>query len=301
MITPSPALRQFAPLAALIGGACAIAFAPIFVRLADTGPAAAGFWRLTLALPLLAVITMLSRKGDDDAPLTPVWPALLAGAFFAGDLVCWHYGITLTSISNATVLANLTPIIVTLIAWIAFRESPRRLFLAGLALGLAGAWTMAEARGAKAPGVNPPLGDLLSVITSFWYAAYFIAIRRARSVRRASVVMFWSTLAAAPIMLLAAIVLKEPLLPASAGGWLACLGLAFVHITGQGAIAWALGRLPAATASVVVLIQPLVAALLGFLLFAEALTALQGLGAVACLVGVVIAQWSAARPQARAQ
>lgn len=301
MIAPRPALARFAPLAALVGGACAIGFAPIFVRLADAGPAAAGFWRLTLALPILAAIAVMSRRGDVAAPLTPGWLSLLAGLFFAGDLACWHYGIAFTSVSNATVLANLTPIVVTLVAWIAFRESPRRLFLAGLALGLAGAWTMAEARGARAPGSNPPLGDLLSAITALWYGAYFIAVRRARSVRMASVVMFWSSLAGAPILLIVAIALNEPLLPASATGWWACLGLAFVHVTGQGAIAWALGRLPAATASVVVLVQPVVAAGLGFLLFAEVLTPLQGLGAAGCLAGVAIAQWSASRPQPRTQ
>ena len=288
---------QVAPLAALIGGACAIAFAPIFVRLADTGPAAAGFWRLTLALPMLAVIALASRKGDKSLPLSPGWPALIAGLFFAGDLACWHYGIALTTVSNATVLANLTPIVVTLAAWIAFRETPLRLFVFGLALGLLGAWTMAEARGASAPGRNPHLGDLLSAITALWYAAYFIAVRRARSLRMASVVMFWSSLAGAPVLLLISALLHEPLAPASAGGWWACLGLAVVHVTGQGAIAWALGRLPAATASVVVLVQPVVAATLGFLLFQEALSPLQALGAVVCLGGVALAQWAAAKPQ----
>ncbi|RYF91517.1 MAG: EamA/RhaT family transporter, partial [Caulobacteraceae bacterium] len=75
----------------------------------------------------------------------------------------------------------------------------------------------------------------------------------------------------------------------------ACLGLAIVHVTGQGAIAWALGRLPTATASVVVLVQPAVAALLGWLIFTEAMTPLQGLGALAALAGVALAQWAAAR------
>ncbi|MDB5454900.1 MAG: EamA family transporter [Caulobacter sp.] len=289
-------LNQALPLIALVGGACAIAFAPIFVRLAETGPAAAGFWRLTLALPILAVIALAARKGDRAQPLSPGWPALAAGLLFAADLACWHYGIVLTSVSNATVLANLTPIAVTAVAWIAFREAPRRLFLAGLALGLAGAWTMAEARGVAAPGRDPPLGDLLSAITALWYAGYFIAVRKARSVRMASVVMFWSSLAGAPILLAIAVLLGEPVLPASAAGWWACLGLGVVHVVGQGAIAWALGRLPTATASVVVLVQPVVAATLGWLLFHEALTPLQAVGAVVCLGGVALAQWASARP-----
>ena len=46
------------PLAfpALLLGNVALAFGPWLVRLADTGPVAAGFWRLALALPFLWLI-----------------------------------------------------------------------------------------------------------------------------------------------------------------------------------------------------------------------------------------------------
>jgi len=49
-------------LAALIFGAVAIGFAPIFVRLTETGPVAAGFWRLALALPLLAPFALRKAR-----------------------------------------------------------------------------------------------------------------------------------------------------------------------------------------------------------------------------------------------
>ncbi|RYF91164.1 MAG: hypothetical protein EON95_15560, partial [Caulobacteraceae bacterium] len=47
-------VKRALPIIALLAGACAIGFAPIFVRLTETGPAAGGFWRLALALPMLA-------------------------------------------------------------------------------------------------------------------------------------------------------------------------------------------------------------------------------------------------------
>ncbi|MDI6625880.1 MAG: hypothetical protein QME55_14205, partial [Brevundimonas sp.] len=55
----------------------------------------------------------------------------------------------------------------------------------------------------------------------------------------------------------------------------------------------ALGRLPAALTAVTVLIQPVVAAMLGWALFAETMTPAQLGGAAALLAGVVLAQWSA--------
>ena len=74
-----------------------------------------------------------------------------------------------------------------------------------------------------------------------------------------------------------------------------------MHVAGQGSIAWAMGRLPTSTASVVVLVQPVVAAWLGWVLFAEAIGPLQAAGAAVALGGVVLAQWaSRARPVAPA-
>jgi drug/metabolite transporter (DMT)-like permease len=288
-------------VAAVLAGACIIGTVPILVRLTETGPAAAGFWRMLLAVPML--LPFLWRKSDRPTPSTalPDWALIGAGLFFAGDLAFWHYGIGFTSIANATVLANLTPIVVTLVAWLLYREKPAGLFLAGMLLGMGGAWMLAEARtSGHAPGANPPLGDLLSAITALWYAGYFITGRKAREQRGVVAVMFWSSAVSALALGVVMLVLREQVMPASAAGWWACIGLAVAHVTGQGAIAWALGRLPTATASVVVLVQPAVAALLGWMIFSEAMTPLQGLGALAALAGVALAQWAAARDQKKA-
>ncbi|HZZ86724.1 MAG TPA: EamA family transporter, partial [Caulobacteraceae bacterium] len=96
-------------------------------------------------------------------------------------------------------------------------------------------------------------------------------------------------------LLLTALAMREQILPATAGGWAAVVGLGLAHVFGQGSIAWALGRLPAATASVTVLVQPVVAAGLAFLLFHEALTPFQAAGGLLALLGVVVAQQAPAK------
>lgn len=285
-------------LVVLMVGAAAIGLAPILVRLTETGPAAAGMWRLVFAVPLLALLTFRPGAPRPAGPAPWLWVGL-AGLFFALDLAFWHYGVTYTSVANATVLTNLTPVVVTLAAWVLFRERPRAIFVAGLVLALAGAMAMALAHeGGR--GTNPPLGDLLSVITAFWYGGYFLAIGQARKTANAPRVMFWSSAIGAPLLLLAAVGLNENLWPDGPGGWAACVGLGLMHVVGQGAIAWALGRLPTALASVVVFIQPVVAAVLGWILFQEPIGLIQGIGAVAALVGVAIAQRSAAAKPAAA-
>lgn len=289
MTDPAPRWRA---VAVLVFGACVIGFSPILVRLTQTGPAAAGFWRLAFALPLLAIMTR--RTGGRIGPPSPL--ALAAGAAFALDLGFWHYGIKYTSVANATVLSNLTPVVVTAFAWIFLRHRPRPLFLLAVGVAVLGAWLMASQR-VGAPGVNPPLGDALSATTALWYALYLLAIGEGRKRETASALMFWSSVVGAPLVLAGAVVLGEQIRPLGAAGWAACIGLGVMHVAGQGSIAWAMGRLPTATASVVVLVQPIVAGVLGWLLFNEVLGPVQSLGAAVTLAGVVLAQL-ASRPKA---
>ncbi len=281
---------RWRPLAALLGGACIIGLSAIFVRLADTGAAAAGFWRLVFAIPLLALMTVRTTGAIERPPKM----ALLAGLFFALDLGFWHYGIHYTSVTNATVLSNLTPVVVTAFAWIFLKQRPGWLFSLAVAAAVGGAWLMAIEKGGGRL-VNQPLGDALSAVTALWYALYFLAMAEGRKTEGASRLMLWVSIVGAPLMLVAALLLGEPILPGSLVGWAACLGLGLMHVTGQGSIAWAMGRLPTSTASVVVLIQPVVAAYLGWLLFAEAIGPLQALGAAVTLGGVVLAQWASRR------
>jgi drug/metabolite transporter (DMT)-like permease len=293
---PFTATRAFA-LIVLLAAAAVLGLAPILVRLTETGPAAAGFWRLAFALPILIAFT--ARPGGAGVGRPSKWMAL-AGLFFALDMSFWHYGLHLTSVANATVLCNLTPVVVTLFAWVVLKERPKSLFVLALILAMGGAAAMAlGARAGSSGGERSLLGDLLSLSVTVWYASYFLAIQAARRNATAQRVMLWSTAVGAPLMLVAALVLQERIAPLSLSGWAACIGLGLVHVAGQGGVAWALGRLPAALTAVTILIQPVVAALLGWWLFAETLTPVQALGGALVLAAVVLAQVSSRRAETK--
>jgi drug/metabolite transporter (DMT)-like permease len=280
--------RAFA-LTVLLFSACVLGLAPILVRLTETGPAAAGFWRFLFALPLLTILAAREPGGI----ATPSKWALLAGLFFALDLSFWHYGIVMTSVANATVLCNLTPVVVTLFGWFVLKERPQRLFLVALALAMGGALAMAAgADGGQ--GTNPVLGDLFSLSVAVWYSGYFLAVKAARATAGAMRITFWATLVGAPLLLIVALALGEDIAPATLAGWTACVAMGVMHVFGQGGVAWALGRLPASVTAVTILIQPVVASLLGWMVFGETLTPVQALGGALVLGAVVLAQRSAA-------
>ena len=286
----SPAAPSRAvPLIVLLIAASVLGLAPILVRLTETGPAAAGFWRFVFALPLLALI--VGRPGGEGFARPSKW-MLLAGLFFAMDLSFWHYGIVMTSVANATVLCNLTPVVVTAFAWLVLKERPGKLFVVALILAMAGAVAMA-AGASGAEGTNPRQGDILCRLVSFWYSGYFLAVKLARRDASAMRVTWWATVVGAPILLAVSLMLGEDLVPATAAGWAACVAMGLMHVTGQGGVAWALGKLPASLTAVTILIQPVVAGLLGWLVFGETLTPIQALGGALVLGAVVLAQVSA--------
>lgn len=289
---PGPELR---PLLALVGGAIAIGFAPVFVRWSEVGLNATAFWRLAIALPPLWL--MCRRAGDDLLPRRNRGLLALAGIFFALDLCFWHASIALTSVANATLLANLTPIVVVLFYWIVLRQRPTPRFALGATLALAGAVGLALGSGPPAPVAGGTadgtalLGDVYGVITAFAYAGYLLAVGRARDTAGGLQVMLASTAVAALITGAVALATGETLWPATSAGWSVLAGLALlVHVVGQGGIVWALGKLPAPLSSVVILIQPVVAAGLGWWWLGESLGLLDVLCAILVLAGVLIAR-----------
>ncbi|MGV3580463.1 DMT family transporter [Brevundimonas sp.] len=276
------------PLIVVLVSASILGLAPILVRLTETGPATAGFWRLLFALPLL--LLLVGRPGGEGFGRPSKW-MILAGLFFALDLSFWHYGIVMTSVANATVLCNLTPVVVTLVGWIVFKERPARLFVLALALAMGGAFAMA-AGAAPGQGTNPVLGDIFSVSVALWYSGYFLTVKQARTTAGALRITFWATVAGVPVMGAAALLLGEDMIPATAAGWAACVGMGVMHVAGQGGVAWALGKLPASITAVTILIQPIVAAALGWLIFGETLSPIQALGGALVMGAIVLAQWS---------
>jgi drug/metabolite transporter (DMT)-like permease len=277
-------------VAALLAGAAAIGASAVLVKLTDVGPVSSAFWRAFLALPVLWLWARLETRfrGDSGSAKGGLGVLVLAGFFFAGDLAVWHWSITLTSVANATLLANCAPIFVTLAAWLVFRHRPRAHFVLGLATAIAGMALLL--RGDFQHAGSALVGDALGVVTAMFYAAYQLTVTRARkSVSTARIMAVSSTVSAA-ILLPIALLSEDRFLPQSAAGWLPLLGLALlVQAGGQSLIAYAMAHLPATFSSVGLLLQPVVAAALAWTVLGEALTPLALGGAVLVLVGIRIA------------
>ena len=285
-----------AALAALATGAVRIGLAPIFVRLSETGFTATAFWRAALSLPVLALF-LRGRTGVPLAAQPGLGGLLLAGLFFGGDLAVWHQSIRYTSVANATLMANVAPVFVTLAAFLFLGQRFRRSFIFGLLLALAGATVLVS--GSLRISRESVAGDLCGLLAAVFYAGYLLLVAqsRTRSASSTAAVMFWTTLACAALLLPLALLAGETLLPATLRGWTVLIGLALLsHCAGQGLIAYALAHLPTAFSAVGLLLQPLAAAVFAWLLLAEPLGPRQALGAAVVLAGILVCRFSVTAP-----
>ncbi|HEY7458374.1 MAG TPA: DMT family transporter [Xanthobacteraceae bacterium] len=285
-----------AAFAALVVGACAMGASPIFVRLADVGPQASAFWRTALALPALWLwMRIEERSARSVAPLRFDRAIALAGLCFAGDLFFWHLAILNTTVANATFFAVTAPVFVVAGAFLFLGERATSRVLLGIAACLAGGTALI----AQSYQIEPARlsGDFYGIVTALFFGSYVIAVRNARSRHGAARLMFLSTIVTAALLLSAALVIEQPLAPRSLEGAAALLALALVsQVGGQGLLAFALGSLPATFSSLVIFLEAVAAAALGWIALGETLTPIQALGGLLIVVGIFIARPRATMP-----
>ena len=305
--------------AGVVLGAVATSSNPVFVRLSDVPETASAFHRMAWALPAFAIWGLVTglgarRAGGGEGSRAPVAaqsrrsrrpartfaiPAesrdllllVLCGVFFAGDLAALHAAVNLTTAANAILFLNAQPIYVSVGAWLLFGERVGVRFAGAAALALSGAvvltWTSLDF------GAGHALGDFLGVIAGICYAGYILAASRLRASYSSLAINVATCLVGAPLLLAAALALGQPITPPTVNDWMLMIGLGVLaHACGQGLIVWGLAHLPAAFASVSLLVAPVSAAVFAWLLLAEPLGALQIAGMALVLVGVQLA-WRA--------
>jgi drug/metabolite transporter (DMT)-like permease len=216
--------------------------------------------------------------------------AVLAGAFFGGDLVLWTYSIYDVGAGIATVLGNLQVLFVAIIAWAVLRERPRTQFLVALPVVLGGVVLLAGVIGHGRSGEHPVAGVLYGLGTSVCYAIFILVMRRnTQGLSQIAGPLADATAGAALASLALGLVLGHLSFHMSlaAFGWLALLALVSQTL-GWLFITSSLPHLPASISSLLLLLQPAAALLLAAAVLGQQPTLVQLLGATLVCAGVLI-------------
>lgn len=280
--------------AALVGGNLALSLTAMVVRFADDiGPMAVGVWRLTLALPVL--LLLMQRETGGRLPSSrALMIAAGAGIFFGLDLAAWHIGILQTKVANATLFGNSASLLLVLWGILLARTLPRGWQALAILLAFAGsALLMGQSYEASSAYL---VGDLLSLLAGALYTGYVLMMQRVRGEVGPWSALAISSAAGIPILLAAALAMSETIVPRN---WTPLIVLALMsQLVGQGLLIWALPRFSPLVVGLTLLVQPVVAAVAGWIIFHETLSAIEIFGGAMVAASLVLIRLPsrAARP-----
>ncbi len=290
------------PFLVLVAGSILIGMSPIYVRLSELGPVATAFYRVCVAVPFFLTFESyrISRQDKNNSYRNNLsisysqlnltdWLLLLGlGLCYALNLITWHWSLGYIYVANATLLANLSVLFVIPLGWILFNKRVEaKVFL--YALGAFGGVIMLS-WGALDNLANLK-GLFWGILSAVFYALYILSVSKLREKLSAIQQMTWTCIFTSLWLLPFVIWQGESLLITSMYGLIILVGLGITsQVMGQGFIAYSLAYIAPALATLILLLQPVVAATMGWLIFNEVLTTIQIIGGLMIMIFIYLAR-----------
>jgi drug/metabolite transporter (DMT)-like permease len=274
----------------LFSGAVLISFSPVFVNLVSVAPTTSAFYRVAIGGAGLALFALLTGRRFSFTAKA-VSALLLAALFFSLDLWFWHRSIRYIGPGLSTLLANLQVFFMMGAGVLLLGQRPALLQIGAACLAVVGLTMIVGADWlGSAPGFR--LGVLLGLLTALSYAAYMLAMRRARleapdrvPVREVAAM----SLVAAVLLGSAALIEGQTLAITAAAdaGWLLAYGL-LSHAVGVIFIASSLDKVTTSETGIALLLQPALSFVWDVLIFGRSVTFIEGAGALITLLAIYL-------------
>jgi drug/metabolite transporter (DMT)-like permease len=280
--------HPFLPYLALGSGIICLSFSAFFLRWSQAPGPVTALYRMIFASLILTPFALprLLRGRVTVERKWLVFP-LIGGIFSSFDFAFWSLAVGMTTVANATLLGNASPLWVALFALLVFREKLGKLFWAGLGLILIGAVVMMGNDFLFHPTVG--LGDILALTSSIFYAGVFLSAQRGRENLDPLTYTWAAVCSTAVCLLVIVLLLGYPLTGFPPQTWLIFLASAiFSQILGFLSTSYALGHLPASIVSPTMIGQPVLTAILAIPFLGEVPASWQLAGGILILAGIFL-------------
>ena len=186
-------------------------------------------------------------------------------------------------------LANLTPFTVIPFSYFFFKEKMTKRFFLGSIITFLGVIILTGNRLTLTS--DRLLGDLLSIITSAFYAMFMLTVYKLRNYIKSNVIMFISAFGSLLILGIVIFFTEGFHIPHNFSELWPLLALALIsQIIGQGLLAFCLGKVNASLLSLITLSQPVIAAIYAWIAFQESLDTQSMIAILITLAGVYLAK-----------
>jgi drug/metabolite transporter (DMT)-like permease len=216
------------------------------------------------------------------------WQLFAVSGFLAADLMLWSWSLTRTSVANATLLSNLTPLFTCLGGWVFWQKSFQKKLLLGMAIAIGGVGLIGL--NDLQVGALKLQGDAIALLAAISFAIYLLILERLQNRLSTTRIVFWSSAIAALLTFPIVALTQGPWFPTSWQGWSSIISLAFFcQILGQALLVFSLNHLPAEFVAIFLLFDPILAALGGWICFAETLNGLTLFAFAVVSLGIYLA------------
>jgi drug/metabolite transporter (DMT)-like permease len=261
----------------------AVSASAIFIRLAEAPAVAIAFWRCALGVAVL-LPPALVRK-DDFPRGRAMYAGIASGVALGAHFGFWISSLDYTSVAASVVLVSTQPVFVAVLAYLLFGESTTPLSFLGILIALAGTAVIAFD---KTIGSAAFFGNVLALIGAVTVAVYVLIGRSSRTggvgVLPYSIMVYS---AAAATLLPVALILDVRLWGYSGETWFWLAAItAGPQLLGHTVFNWALRYVEASVISGTILAEPVVAALLAWLVLSERPGLLTVFGGAVVLAGL---------------
>jgi len=294
---------------ALVVSSVGVGSALIFVKLSEVDPSATVMLRMFIASFIIGTANAFTGRGREKAEsqsrlsrLRLVGILILSSVLFCLDILSNHWSVVYTSVTNATLLMNLSPIFVAMLAYLFFGERQSAIQTVCLLMAVVGGVLLVvTGKDTELRSVSLK-GDGLALLSAIFYAVYLILTKWIRKQLGADVITFWNSLISALVLLPLVLATSDPVLPQTLSGYAVILALAIgTQLCGHGLMAYALHHVPATLAAASTLSQPILAVVLAWIFLDETVTGGQFVGGAFILAGLYFYSKSPAVDQPAAQ
>jgi drug/metabolite transporter (DMT)-like permease len=277
----------FSGILLLLMGAFMLGGSGIFVKISETSPSLIAFYRALLALPFLFIwMKYEERKDSSQSKLDKRYLFFigLGGVCFALDMAIWNWSLSFTSVANATLMANTAPVFVVIFGLLFLSYKISFSFILTLALAILGVILVIL------PGQEIEIfGDSLGLIAAVFYAGYIISIKDLTNVIKPAKTLYYVTVITAICLLPISYFETGSLFISFNEFFILLIYAIFSQTLAQGLITAGISKISAHLSSLVLLMQPVSAAIYGWLLLGELLTLVQIFGGFIVLIAIYMA------------
>ncbi|QKQ72300.1 DMT family transporter [Nostoc sp. TCL240-02] len=289
------------PIIIVIIALLALSSTAIFIKIALREMSATAtlfnrLWIATIIFGLWSGINQARTQIKDDEPVLPQQPypikeiafLIAVGLVHVLGRLSWTWALTQTGAANANALGSLNPLFTTLGGWLFFKQIFGRKFIIGLILAIIGAIAVGFEDLLRSN--NNFTGDAVALISSIFYAANFLLIEQIRNKFSIITILLWRCVIATSLMVPVVLIFEKQPLPVSLSGWLVVFALAAIcEALGHGLIVYSLKTFSSGFISLLLLLNPVIVAILAWILFSENLSVFNLLGLALILGGIYLA------------